>query len=139
MVDQTLRDQVESGIIERIDNLEQFLKENPGYSFLAHMPVFKMERETTKCRVVFLSNLCEKNPGQSITLSHNQAMLSGPSLNQKITSTLLHLRFDEKLLCFDIKKAFLNIALAPSDQSRLLFCGLKMWKRNICLSLGIRV
>lgn len=127
MVDQTFKEQVENGIIERIEDLDQFLVENPGHSFLAHMAVFKLERETTKCRVVFLSNLCEKINSQSVTLSHNQAMLSGPSLNQKITSALLYLRFDEKVLCFDIKKAFLNIALNTVDQSKLLF----LWFKNV--------
>ena len=85
------------------------------------MGVFKPERETTKCRVVFLSNLCERNPSQSVTLSHNQAMLSDPTINQKITTSVLHLRFDSKLLCFDIKKAFLNIALQPNYANKLLF------------------
>ena len=91
------------------------------------MGVFKPERETTKCRVVFLSNLCERNPSQSVTLSHNQAMLSGPSINQKITTSVLHLRFDSKLLCFDIKKAFLNNALQPNDANKLLL----LWYRNL--------
>ncbi|XP_064121742.1 uncharacterized protein LOC135226228 [Macrobrachium nipponense] len=54
-------------------------------------------------------------------------MLSGPSLNQKITSALLHLRFDSYLFCFDIKKAFLNICLLPQDSIKLLF----LWYRNI--------
>ena len=94
MVDDNFKEQVDLGIIERIDNLDQFLEENPNHSFLAHMGVFKPERETTKCRVVFLSNLSEKDPSQAVTLSHNQAMLSGPSLNQKITTAVLHLRFD---------------------------------------------
>ena len=126
LIDQTFKEQAELGIIERINNLDQFLEENPRHSFLAHMGVFKPERETTKCRVVYLSNLCEKEPSQAIMVNHNQAMLSGPSLNQKITTALLHLRFDKKLLCFDVKKAFLNICLSDVDSNKLLF----LWYKN---------
>ena len=132
MVDQTFREQTEMGIIERIDNLDQFLEENPSHSFLAHMGVFKPDRETTKCRVVFLSNLCERDFSRT-ALSHNQVMLSGPNLNQKITSALLHLRFDSLLLCFDIKKAFLNICLSHTDSINSCFYGIEMLKEKITL------
>ena len=59
LTDQTIKEQLESGIIERVDNLDRYLSENPGYSFLPHMSIFKWDRETTKCRIVFLSNLSE--------------------------------------------------------------------------------
>ena len=127
MIDQSFKEQRELGIIEKIDDLDKFLEEHPRHSFLAHMAVFKPERDTTKCRVVYLSNLCEKDPSRTVTISHNQAMLSGPCLNQKITTALMHLRFDTKLLCFDVKKAFLNIALSELDSNKLLF----LWYNNI--------
>ena len=127
MIDQNFKEQRELGIIEKIGDLDKFLEENPRHSFLAHMAVFKPDRDTTKCRVVYLSNLCEKDPSKAVTLSHNQAMLSGPCLNQKITTALLHLRFDTKLLCFDVRKAFLNIGLTELDSNKLLF----LWYNNI--------
>ena len=127
LIDQTLKEQERSGIIERIDNLEDFLTEHPEHSFLPHMPVFKPDRQTTKCRIVFLSNLCEKDKTRPMTLSHNQAMFPGPPLNQKITSAVLHLRFDERILVFDIVKAFNQIALRENDQNKLLF----LWFKNI--------
>ena len=127
MIDQNFKEQRELGIIEKIGDLDKFLDENPRHSFLAHMAVFKPDRHTTKCRVVYLSNLSEKDPSRAVSLSHNQAMLSGPCLNQKITTALLHLRFDTKLLCFDIKKAFLNIGLTELDSNKLLF----LWYNNV--------
>ena len=127
LMDDVFREQVSSGIIEKIDDFEQFKLDNPNHSFLAHMGVYKLNRETTKCRIVYLSNLCEKVPGQNLTVSHNQAIHSGPSLNQKLSSAILHLRFDERLLCFDIAKAFNCIALNEVDQNRLLF----YWFRNV--------
>ena len=33
------------------------------------------------------------------------------------------MRFDSKLLCFDLKKAFLHIELTEQDQNKLLFLG----------------
>lgn len=127
LMDKVIKEQVADGIIEKVDDLENFLEAHPEHSFLPHMAVFKPDRETTKCRIVFLSNLSEKVPNQPITISHNQAIHAGPSLNQKISSALIHLRFDEKICCFDVKKAFNNISLDEVDQNRLLF----LWFRNI--------
>ena len=76
------------GIIERIPNLNQYLEENPTCIFLLHMPIFKPHKETTKCRMVFLSNLSEKNESHP-TISHNQAMYSGPCINQKLSVALI--------------------------------------------------
>ena len=75
------------------------------------MGIFKPQRETTKCRVVFLSNLKQDEPDKKLSLSHNQVMHSGPTLNQKLSSAFVHLRFDEKLLIYDLKKAFNMLSL----------------------------
>ena len=74
-------------------------------------------------------------------------MYSGPCLNQKLTVALILLRFDLKLLCFDVKKAFLNIELDEIDQSKLLFLWFKnatnndfsiQAYKNVRLSFGLR-
>ncbi|XP_068203538.1 uncharacterized protein [Palaemon carinicauda] len=122
-----LKEQEKLGIIERIPNLERYMDEHPECSFLAHIGVFRLDQETTKCRVVFLSNVCEPSRSSVMTVNHNQAMYAGPSLNQKITSAMLHLRFGSKLLIFDIKKAFNQIALGELDQQKLLF----LWYKNV--------
>lgn len=127
MYNEVFKKQVEEGIIEKIDNLPKYLEDHPVHSFLPHMGVFKPDRESTKCRVVYLSNLCEKNVSEHNTISHNQAMLSGPNINQKLSTSFTLLRFDSCLLCFDLKQAFLSIALNPVDQNRLLF----LWYRNV--------
>ena len=115
-----MKEQESLGIIERINDLDQYLKDHPSHSFLAHMAVFRPERETTKCRVVFLSNLCAPDSDKPLTLSHNQVIHAGPNLNQKLSSSLMHLRFGAKLLIFDINKAFNQIALSEDDQSKLV-------------------
>ena len=147
LMNEAIKEQEHAGIVERIDNLEQYLEMHPEHSFLPHMGVFKLDRNTTKSRVVFLSNLCEKDSSKRVTVSHNQAMHCGPSLNQKISSALLQLRFGEKLLCFDVIKAFNNISLNECDQNKLLFLWFRnvdkndysiVGYRNLRLSLGLR-
>ena len=125
MYDSVFREQQKMGIIEKIPNLEEFMQLHPECSFMAHMGVYRMGSESTKCRVVFLSNICERKNGKG--LSHNQVMLPGPCLNQKMSTAIMFLRFDKYLLTFDLKKAFSMIKLNEIDQNRLLF----IWYNNI--------
>lgn len=145
LIDDTIREQMNLGIIEPISDLEVYKAEHPQYSFLAHMPIFKPDRDTTKCRIVFLSNL--KEGPNNLSLSHNQCMHPGPILNQKLSSAFLNLRFDKKLLIFDLKKAFNMLVLGDNDQARLLFYWFKNVKKgdfslvafkNLRLSFGLR-
>ena len=126
MMDEVFADQLKSGIIEKIDNVDKFIKQNPDCSFICNMPVIKMDRETTKCRIVFMSNICEKS-GVRTNLTHNQTMLPGPTLNKKLLTSLLLLRFDQMMLTFDIKKAFLMLKLKPCDQNKLCF----LWYNDV--------
>lgn len=127
LMDSNIKELEASGIIEKIYNLPQFIEENPTCSFLPHMPIIKLNKESTKCRMVFMSNLCEKSTDESKTISHNQAMYAGPCVNQKLTVAMILLRFDPSLVCFDLKKAFLQIELPETDQNKLLF----LWHRNV--------
>ena len=127
MVDEVIREQEKVGVIERIEDLSKFLADKPDCSFLAHMAVFRLNRDTTKVRVVYLSNLNERDPRKPITFSHNQAILPGPSLNKKISTSILQLRFDKFLLTFDLVKAFLQLKLNESDADKLCF----LWFRNV--------
>ena len=90
------------------------------------MGIFKLSRETTKCRVVFLSNLCERMSNSNAD-SHNQAILPGPCLNHNITTSVVLLRFDKFLITFDLMKAFLTFKLRESGQNRLMF----LWYNNV--------
>ena len=127
MVDQVFKDQEKEGIIEKIPDLNQFMKDNPAHSFLSHMAIFRLDRATTKCRVVFLSNLSEAVDKNSKSFSHNMAMYAGPNLNLKITSALMHQRFGEVLLSYDIRQAFLNLLLGQENSNRLAF----LWFKDI--------
>ena len=147
LMNESFKEQIKSGILSPISNLDSFLIENPNYSFLPHMGVFKLNRETTKCRVVYLSNLCQLDKTKPMTVSHNQAIHSGPCLNSKISIALINLRFDKKLLIFDLQKAFNQILLSDNDSSRLLSLWFKdvengdysiVAYRNVRLMFGLR-
>ena len=147
LMDQTFRDQLAEGIIEPIENLEQFKAEHPQYSFLPHMAVFKPQRETMKGRIVYLSNLSENERNKALNLSHNQCIFPGPSLNQKMSSAFMHLQFDKMLLVFDLKRAFNMLTLSENDQAKTLFYWFRNVRkedytlvayRNVRLSFGLR-
>ena len=117
LYDESLKSHLNDKIIEKIDDLPKYLNEHPNVSFIPHMGVFRMNHENTQCRVVLLSNLVEKS---AECVSHNQAMLPGVNLNQKISTALTKLRFDKFLLSFDVVKAFLNIGIREVDQDKLM-------------------
>ena len=119
MYDQVFKEHEFQGIIERVEDIDQFVTKHPDCSFLPHMGVFRMNHESTKVRIVYLSN-CEKNSVQPNAVSHNNALLPGPCLNSKLSTALLFSRFDNEILIFDITKAFLGIQLPESDANKLM-------------------
>lgn len=82
------------------------MEKHPECIFLAQMAVFKPGNQTSKCRVLYLSNLIASDPEKSPTLGHNQTMLSAPCLNRKIITAEIQLRFDKKLIVYDLVKTF---------------------------------
>ena len=114
-------EQLEAGIIEKVP-LERLINNN-NVSFMGHMAVFREHVESTKCRVVFMSNICEKMKNGS--LSHNQVSLPGPNLNQKLEVAITLLRFNKFILVFDLVKAFHQIWLPYLDTLKLNFLWIK--------------
>ena len=144
MYDAVIREQVDLGIVQRINCLDNFLLEHPEASFLCHQGIFKMSRESTKCRVVFMSNMHEKFKNG---ISHNMAILGGPNICSKISTAVILNRFNKFMLIFDIQKAFLSISLYEEDQSRLCFLWFQdveknnfnvVGYKNLRLSFGLR-
>ena len=116
-----IQKQIDENIIEQVD-LDLYLKDNSGISFLPHSAVIRENAETTKLRVVFNANLSDKFSGG---LSHNQVSFSGRNLNNTLFDSLLFLRFDKYMLCYDICSAFLQIKIRDSDTKKLLFLWFK--------------
>ena len=126
MYDKVIQDQLAKGAIEKIDNLENFIKEHPNCSFLPHMGVFRENHPSTPCRVVFLANLCDRRNNAN-SISHNQAMKAGINFNKPIAASLTELRMNRYILNLDIVKAYTNIGLYDIDSEKLLF----LWFTNI--------
>ena len=114
-------DQLNQGIIQPVEI--NTVKNNNKVSFLAHNAVFRDHVETTKCRIVYLSNLCDKN--QPTNLSHNNVSLPGPNLNNRLDIALTLLRFNKYLLVFDLERAFHQIKLPWEDTEKFHFLGFK--------------
>ena len=55
--DKVIKDQYNEGVIDRIDNVDEYVKNCDEVSFLPHGAIFKENVSSTKCRVVFFSNL----------------------------------------------------------------------------------
>jgi len=123
MYDGVIKQQVTDGVLEVIDDLAA-VKNSDSVSFIAHNAVFKDNNDTTKCRVVLLSNLCEKGEGN---LSHNQVSVPGPDLNSKLFVTCTLYRFNKYLLIYDLEKAFLQLGLNPEDCDKLHI----LWFRDV--------
>lgn len=75
LMDETIKELEAIGAVERVSNLNKFMEENPTCSFLAHIPIVKLDRQTTKCRMVHLSNLAERNKENPNAISHNTSYL----------------------------------------------------------------
>ena len=71
MIHEVIDNQRKMGVIEPIENLDSFIADFPESCFLAHMPVFRHDKDTTKCRVVFLSNLAGKDVNKSFVVEQS--------------------------------------------------------------------
>ncbi len=129
---EVISQQKEEGIVEVVKNTSD-LRKNKEIAFLAHNGVFRNNNDTTKCRIVYLSNLKEKSEQM---LSHNEASTCGSNLNAKLSFALTLLRFDKFLLIFDIEKAFHQIQIRESDQIKLMFLWVKdIYNKNLVIEV----
>ena len=84
--------------------------------YLPHHGVAK-ESKTTPLRVVFNASAKSK----SSDLSLNDALETGPSLTEKLASSLINLRIGKFAVIADISKAFLRIGLQKQDRDYVRF------------------
>lgn len=125
--DEVFRKQMDDGIVELISDLNEFKTLNKKYSFIAHFPLIKDERKTTKIRVIYMANLAEKKPDGSAGISLNQTVHQGFCKNSKISTAFSYTRFDKYMLCFDIKAAFHQILVSEANSAKFLF----LWFKNV--------
>ena len=99
---------VEKGFAEEVS---QRGNENGVLRYLPHHAVFRADKRTTKCRIVFDASAQEEGG-----VSLNDCVLPGPALQPNLASLLIRFRTHRIGLMADIEKMFLQVKLAPEDQ-----------------------
>ena len=86
------------------------------HTYLPHHPVYRRDKNTTKIRPVF-----DEAAKSKYWPSLNQVLETGPNLNPDLLSTTMWFRMNRYAWIADIKKAFLKIALQPTDAEAIRF------------------
>ena len=106
-----IENQAKLKIIERVPVEEQSSSDNLLH-YLPHHPVVRIGHNTTKVRVVYdASAKCRKDQ-----MSLNECMYRGPIILPDLCSVLIRFRLHRIAVIADIEKAFLQIALQPSER-----------------------
>lgn len=127
-----LREQYEKIIQEQLDTDKIKIVAVPKQShgrvvhYLAHLPVVREDNVTTKLRVVFAGN-GKTHPFPSL----NECLETGPKLLAELTGILLRFRTYRYVICSDIEKAFMQIAISQKTEIRAVFYGYREWKDHI--------
>ena len=99
---------VEKGFAEEILDLTSG---DGSVRYLPHHAVFRADRQTTKCRIVFDASAPEQD-----SVSLNDCVLPGPALQPNLASVLIRFRTHRVGMIADVEKMYLQIKLAPKDQ-----------------------
>lgn len=103
-----------------IDINQYDLSKDPVY-FLPHHPVVRMDKKTTKCRIVFDGSM---KTNKKVAL--NDILLNGPSVQNELFNNLLLFRFEEFIFVTDIRHMFRAISLNSN------YCSLQniLWRES---------
>ena len=99
---------VEKGFAEEVLDLTSG---DGSVRYLPHHAVFRADRQTTKCRIVFDASAREQD-----SVSLNDCVLPGPALQPNLASVLIRFRTHRVGMIADVEKMYLQIKLAPKDQ-----------------------
>ena len=83
--------------------------------YLPHREVIRLDKDTTKLRVVYDASAKRGRP------SLNNCLYSGLPLTPMIFDVMTRFRAHKVALTADIEKAFLNVAIAPEHRDYLRF------------------
>jgi len=113
--DESIRKHIQKGYVKRVE----FFTEQPAVKwYLPHFPVIRMDRTTTKTRVVFDAS------AKYNRVSLNDVIYCGPKLQQELFDVLLRFRRYPIAIVCDITEMYLQIMLSPTDRS----CHRFLWK-----------
>lgn len=98
---------VEKGYLRRVEPEES---SPPEVWYLPHFPVIRMDKTTTKVRIVF--DCSAKTDGVSL----NDAICAGPKLQKDLFDVLIRFRRNPVALACDIKEMYLQVEIEESDR-----------------------
>lgn len=104
----------DNGDIEEVPLHEIDMKDEVYY--LPHRGVFKWDRETTKCRIVFDASAKTLN-GRSL----NSYLHAGPALQPNIAHILIRNRMNKICVISDISRMYMQIHVHSEDRNYLRF------------------
>ena len=84
--------------------------------YLPHHAVFREDKKSTKCRVVFDASACDEHD-----VSLNDCILTWPTLQPNLVSVLLQFRTRRIAVMADVEKMFLQIKVDERDQDALRY------------------
>jgi hypothetical protein len=115
--DKVIAEQINSGIVEKISDEDDCATVH----YIPHLAVVRKEAKTTKLRVVYdASAKIDKT-----SMSLNDCLYKGPSLNPLLFHILLRFREKRTALFGDIEKAFLNVEVDEADRNFMRFLWLE--------------
>ncbi len=108
-----VKEQLNSHVIEKVP------EEPTGDKvfYLPHKPICREDNSTTKVRMVFD---CSSRPSP-MSNSINECMYIGPTLQPNLWDIMIRARMSSNLLIGDLRKAFLQIGLKPTDRDAFRF------------------
>nr|CAD2178770.1 unnamed protein product [Meloidogyne enterolobii] len=92
--------------------------------YLPHRAVIKIDKNTTKLRIVM--DASARPPSQKDAPSLNDCLHTGPLLLKQLAGILLRFRFMKRVILADIEKAFLQLGVRETDRD----CTRFLWVEN---------
>ena len=110
--DEVIKEQEKNNVVETCSNVTEV----GNVHYLPHRKVIRLDKETTKLRVVYDGSAKKDGP------SLNDCLYSGPSLSPLLFDIMLRFRMKKVALIVDLEKAFLSVSIVPHqrDFSRFL-------------------
>ena len=113
--DQVIKEQLEGAVAEEVQQDQVLEPGNVHYLLHRRVGVVRLDRDTAKVRVVYVTSCKVFGP------SLNDCLHVGPSLNPLLLDILLRFRVHEVAVTADVEKAFLNIEIDPEHRDFLRF------------------
>ena len=118
---ETFQDQLNKGIIEKVDTSVRNSQETTKKHYVPHHVVITPSKAMTKICIVYDGSEKTKKEAKSL----NECLLRGPVILEDLCGLLLHFRLERIALLADFEKAFLQVGLQPSEQGVTRFRWLK--------------